>query len=288
MRPTLVQWAIQHGLPGWLIPTYFILVGLSTLAGFWISMRLARSDRADLFLQSRALMVTYLAALAGGYVIESLRMIPTAILTGSIGPVLQAGRSAYGGLLFGALFSILYLRRVGQPVGAFMDRAAIGAGLVFFCVRSGCFLAGCDYGQPSAVPWAMRFPPGSLAAQEHARYGWVPAGFPSLPVHPTQLYEACLGLVGAAAAALVLRRVPRDGRAFLTFLSVYALGRFSIELLRGDVARGLYLGLSTAQYISGALLSLCVVLFLWLRSARNPSDAPADASRSPAACVAAP
>lgn len=273
MRPTLVAWVMQRGLPGWIVPTYFILVGLSSLLAFLIAVRLARRDGADLFMQKRALMVTYLAALAGGYVLESLRMVPVALLLGSIRPVLEAGRSAYGGLLFAILGAILYLRRTGQPAGAFLDRTSIGAGIVFCCVRTGCFLAGCDYGQPTAVAWGMRFPSGSLAAMDHAQRGWVPAGFPSLPVHPTQLYEAMLGLLGAAVAGFVLMRRPRgaaaDGTAFLSFLTVYAVGRFTIELLRGDQTRGLYLGLSTAQYISLGILSTCVVLAWRLRTARS-------------------
>mgnify|MGYP000039930473 CR=1 FL=1 len=266
MRPTLVLWMVEHGLPGWIVPTYFILVGLSGLVACMIVMRIARSDGADLFWQSRALLVTYLSALAGGYIVESLRMVPVAIVTGSLGPIFSAGRSAYGGLLTALLCATLYLRHNGQSVSAFLDRVAVGAGVVFCFVRTGCFLAGCDYGQPTAGPGGLRFPPGSLAAVEHAQRGWVPMGFPSLPVHPTQLYEASLGLIAAAAAALVLRRRPRDGSAWLAFLTVYGCGRFVIELWRGDASRGLYLGMSTAQYISLAILGACAVLALRIRS----------------------
>ena len=91
---------------------------------------------------------------------------------------------------------------------------------------------------------------------------------PVAPVHPTQLYEASLGLLAAALSALVLRCRPRDGSAFLAFLAVYGGGRFAIELWRGDESRGLYLGLSTAQYISLLILATCAV-FVWrLRTAR--------------------
>ena len=269
MRPTLVLWAIEHGLPGWLVPTYFILVGFSALIAIALAMRIARADGAELFWQSRALIVTYLAALAGGYLVESLRMVPVAVMTGSVVPILQAGRSAYGGLLTAIVCSVLYLRRNGQSVGAFLDRTAVGAGIVFCFVRTGCFLAGCDYGQPTAGPSGLRFPPGSLAAIDHAQRGWVPAGFPSLPVHPTQLYEASLGLLAAAAAAVVLRHRPRDGSAFLAFLTVYGCGRFGIELWRGDETRGLYLGLSTAQYISLTILSICAITAWRLRTTRT-------------------
>ncbi len=47
----------------------------------------------------------------------------------------------------------------------------------------------------------------------------------------------------------------RDGRAFATFLATYAVGRFAIEFLRGDQDRGLALGLSTAQWVSVAIVA---------------------------------
>jgi prolipoprotein diacylglyceryltransferase len=131
---------------------------------------------------------------------------------------------------------------------------AVGTGLVFAAVRTGCFLAGCDYGRPTAGPLGVRFPPGSSAAIDHAARGYVPDGAESLPVHPTQLYEAGIGLVAAAVAAIVLARRARSGAAFRAWLAVYAAGRFTIELLRGDADRGLYLGLSTAQWVSVSVL----------------------------------
>jgi prolipoprotein diacylglyceryltransferase len=141
-------------------------------------------------------------------------------------------------------------------------------------VRTGCFLAGCDYGLPTAHAWGVRFPPGSLAALDHARRGFIPPGAPSLPVHPTQLYEAVLGLLAAALSSLALARGRRDGRAFSIFLVVYAVGRFAIEFWRGDQERGRAFGLSTAQWVS---VAIGVVLMVWvlyrsiLRHGREPA-----------------
>jgi prolipoprotein diacylglyceryltransferase len=148
----------------------------------------------------------------------------------------------------------LYLGCARQPIVPFLDRAAIGTGLTYALVRTGCFLAGCDYGLPTASSWGVRFPPGSLAALDHVRRGFIPPGSPSLPVHPTQLYEAALGLLAAACAAAPIARGRRDGRAFAVFLAVYASGRFVIEFLRGDQERGRALALSTAQWVSVAIL----------------------------------
>jgi prolipoprotein diacylglyceryltransferase len=253
MRPVVLAWLARHGLPAWLLPDYFQLAVLATFAGSAIALELARRDGASRTHTARAIACAYLAALLGGYLFEALRALPAAWAAHSWGPVLHAGRAAYGGLLAAIAAAALYLARAGEPIAPFFDRVAIGSGLTFALVRTGCFLAGCDYGRPTARPWGVRFPRGSLAALDHARRGFVPHGAPSLPVHPTQLYEAALGLAAAALAAIPLARGRRDGLAFTVFLASYAAGRFAIEILRGDDLRGHALGLSTAQCVSIAI-----------------------------------
>jgi prolipoprotein diacylglyceryltransferase len=197
-----------------------------------------------------------------------------ALASGSWRSVLHPGRAAYGGLIGASVAAALYLVATRQPVVEFFDRIAVGAGLSFTLVRTGCFLAGCDYGLPTAHAWGVRFPSGSLAALDHARRGFIPPGAPSLPVHPTQLYEAVLGLLAAALSSLALARGRRDGRAFSIFLVVYAVGRFAIEFWRGDQERGRAFGLSTAQWVS---VAIGVVLMVWvlyrsiLRHGREPA-----------------
>jgi len=221
------------------------------------ALRYAREDGASMEQTARALALAYVGALGGGYVFEWLRVLPDALGEMSFAPFFRVGRAAYGGLIFGVVLPALYLRRVGASVGAFLDRVSVGTGLTFLLVRTGCFLEGCDYGTPTAAPWGVRFPPGSYAATAHAWQRWVAVGARSLPVHPTQLYEAAVGALGAAVAWAVLRRRRvRDGAAFLAFLGVYAAGRFGVELLRGDAERGRYGALSTGQVVSLALLVL--------------------------------
>ena len=266
-----VAWLVRHGLPGWLVPDYFKLAVIAALVSSVIALRLAARDRASQMHTARAIACAYLGALAGGYVFEAVRALPVAFASGSWRPVLHPGRAAYGGLLAAMAAAALYLVATRQPIAEFFDRIAVGAGLSFTFVRTGCFLAGCDYGLPTAQPWGVRFPPGSLAALDHARRGFIPSGVPSLPVHPTQLYEAALGLLAAALAALALLpslRGRRDGRAFAIFLGVYAAGRFPLEFLRGDQDRGLAFGLSTAQWVSLAIGLALIVRVVLVRGRR--------------------
>lgn len=279
MRTLLVLWLHAHGLPGWLAPDYFTMVAIGSLVGSMLALRFARRDGADVTRSARALALAYASALVGGQLFEVLRAVPTALVQWSVAPLFSTGRTAYGGLLAGILGATLYARRAKLPIGAFFDRASVGTGIIFGCVRIGCFLAGCDYGAPTSSPLGVRFPAGSLAAYDHATRGWVPPGAPSLPVHPTELYESAVGFTAAALCALVLKYGPRDGRAFLTFLAVYAPGRFALEFFRGDADRGVYGSLSTSQWVSVAIL--VALPFLWLaartsskRSAPSPSRPP--------------
>jgi phosphatidylglycerol---prolipoprotein diacylglyceryl transferase len=255
MRPLVLAWMAHHGLPRWLLLDYFELAALAALVGSVLALHLADRDGVSRGHTARAIACAYVAALVGGYLFEALRALPAAVAAESWRPLAHPGRAAYGGLLFAVGAAALYLRSVRQPLPPFFDRVAVGAGLTFALVRTGCFLAGCDYGAPTAHLWGVRFPPGSLAALDHARRGFVPRGAASLPVHPTQLYEAALGLLAAGVAAIPLARGRRDGRAFTVFLGVYAAGRFAIEFLRGDQDRGQAFGLSTGQWVSVAIVA---------------------------------
>ncbi|WP_394826983.1 prolipoprotein diacylglyceryl transferase [Pendulispora albinea] len=276
MRPILVMWLAAHGVPGWLAPDYATMCGVATLLGAIVALRLAARDGASIPTQARALALAYLAALLGGYVFEWVRAIPGALAAGSWDPILTSGRAAYGGLLAGIAVPAIYLRvRSGagepspwMPARAFLDRATPGMGFAFALVRIGCFLEGCDYGRPTSSLLGVRFPAGSIAADEHALRGWIPLGVPSLPVHATELYESLVGVAASLYAWRWLRRVnpehpersTRDGGAFLAWMAIYASGRFLLELLRGDEDRGVYLGWSSAQIVSIALLAATFAL----------------------------
>lgn len=267
MRPELVDFLLAHGLPHYLAPDYAWMIGLAGLLTLTIVTRAARADGEDPADETRTLIAVYVAALAGGYVYEWLRHVPDAIAAGSMLPILRSGRAAWGGVIFGSLAGAFHLRVVRRaPIGPFFDRMALAAGPTFFLVRFGCFLAGCDFGAPTASPLGVRFPGESLAALDHATRGWVPLESASLPVHPTQLYEGTLAL-GATLVAWSVRRGLRTGRhpslvpgdAFLTWLGLYSLARFAVEELRADDGRGTYGALSTAQWTSLGVVTLIVL-----------------------------
>jgi len=170
----------------------------------------------------------------------------------------EGGLVFYGGFIAAALTAFWYLRRHHMPFLAHADTLIPSVALGHFFGRLGCFAAGCCWGAPSHahVPWLTRFPPESLAYQTfagrpNAAELIAAGGLSTVPIHPTQLYEA-LGEL-ALFALLVLAVRPRkrfDGQVLACWLMAYAVLRTVVELFRGDVERGLVAGISVGLWTS--------------------------------------
>ncbi|MCP4806143.1 MAG: prolipoprotein diacylglyceryl transferase [Proteobacteria bacterium] len=162
---------------------------------------------------------------------------------GQIINVRDGGLVFYGGLI-GVLiaFSIIIWRKKLPPL-KILDILAplIPFGIVFG--RSGCLMAGCCYGLPTDLPWAVTFTHELSVAPLN------------IPLHPTQIYEVLYGAGLFGLLVWMRKHVKFDGQLILTFLTLYPLMRSANELLRGDAERGFFLdgSLSNAQAISVAV-----------------------------------
>lgn len=182
----------------------------------------------------------------------------------------NGGLAYYGGLLGGTAAALWVLKRDRLPLLKVADITMTGVAMGLFFGRIGCFLAGCCYGVLADHPPGTSFPAWSPASEGQFREGLLAhPGMPSLPVHPTQLYEAlgCL-VLSVALSQWAPRRQRFDGQPTLLFLLGYAVLRFLLEYVRAD-DRGLYFGLSTSQWIS--LLIAGLVALLWRRFQRAAS-----------------
>jgi phosphatidylglycerol:prolipoprotein diacylglycerol transferase len=181
------------------------------------------------------------------------------------------GMTYYGGFIGAAIAAWFLLKRDKFPFWKAADMAgfAIPLGLCFG--RMGCLFAGCCFGATCDLPWAISFPWRSAASEAQFKAHTIPsARMWSLPVHPTQLYEAAASLVIAAVClAVVHPRKRYDGQVFAAFLVLYAVARFALETMRRD-DRGGMLGLSTSQLIGVGLVGVGVLVHvLRTRAARE-------------------
>ena len=194
----------------------------------------------------------------------------------------NAGYAYYGGLITASLAAWWLLKRDRFPFWKAADMAgfAIPIGLGFG--RMGCLLAGCCFGAPSSSSIAMQFPANGNASDTQWKAGLLASPrLPSLPVHPTQIYESAGSLAVAAICLFYVHGRKRyDGHVFVWFLVLYAVMRFVVEFFRAD-DRGAVLNLTTSQIIGLALIVLAGLLHRVLRTrseAKTESSPPAVAA----------
>jgi phosphatidylglycerol:prolipoprotein diacylglycerol transferase len=173
----------------------------------------------------------------------------------------RSGGVFYGGLLAAVGVAFWYIAKHRLPFWTTCDVFAPGIALGHVTGRLGCLAAGCCYGRPTDVPWAVVFTNPLAAANVGTPLG--------IPLHPTQIYEA-----GAALLILVLllaterRGRPFPGRTFWSYMFLYAVSRYIIEIYRGD-PRGMVFGIwSTSQFISLILAPLSLAMLFWLSRVR--------------------
>jgi phosphatidylglycerol:prolipoprotein diacylglycerol transferase len=192
-----------------------VLVALGALVGLWIFRReLQRSRLPESAVDSAVAGI--LGGMAGAkllWVFEHLGEEPTRDLIFSRG-----GMSWFGGLAGGVLAGLAVMQWKRLPKVAVLAAATPALAVGHLIGRIGCFLVGDDYGRPSSLPWAVAFPEGLPPT--------------SVPVHPTQLYEA----VALVPIALLLVRLRRRGASDRVVLGSYFLLagalRFGIEFIR--------------------------------------------------------
>ena len=240
------------------IYSYGVLLAAAYLLGLWMAARRARQAGLD---ANRVLDLgiwVIIAALVGAKAL--LFIVDFEQFTSSwqeFMTLLRSGGVFYGGLIAAVLVCIYQLRKHQLPLWTSGDLFAPGIALGYMVGRLGCLMAGCCYGKPADVPWAITFtdPVANLNV-----------GTPlNVPLHPTQLYESLAGLV-ILILLLVLERRGRSfpGRTFWLFVFLYSVSRFVIEFYRGD-DRGVILGLvSTSQFISIVLAPLSLIMLVWL------------------------
>lgn len=180
----------------------------------------------------------------------------------------RLGGVFYGGLLLAVIVAFWYIARHRMPFWTTCDVFAPGIALGHVTGRLGCLAAGCCYGKPTDVPWAIVFT-NPLAATNVG----TPLG---IPLHPTQLYEAGAALVIVTLLLVTERRGrPFAGRTFWSYMFLYAVSRYVIEMYRGD-PRGTVFGIfSTSQFISVVLGPLSLFMLFWLsrRLPQTPEQA---------------
>jgi phosphatidylglycerol:prolipoprotein diacylglycerol transferase len=254
------------------ITGYGLMLMVAFLTGGWLIVRQLRENN----LKEDYAADIVAAAVIGGIIGAKLWYVA---LTRDPGALFSRGGLVwYGGFIGGALAVMLNGWRLGVPLRWTMQLAAPALAAAYALGRVGCWLVNDDYGRPTTLPWAVKFPEGlppSTAGNMHHLFGVpVPAGMdPStvLAVHPTQLYEVAAMLIAFAVLWSLRKRGRPIGWLFGLYLIFAGVERFLVEIVRAKDDR--FLGPFTlAQLASVILIAIGILLVsIWRR---GPSPAP--------------
>jgi phosphatidylglycerol---prolipoprotein diacylglyceryl transferase len=244
------------------IYTYGVLLAASYLFGLRLAMWRAKKWGLD---PNRVLdlgIYIIIAALVGAKLLLLIVDFDQFKNPSDLLNLARLGGVFYGGLLLAVGVAFWYIARHRMPFWTTCDVFAPGIALGHVTGRLGCLAAGCCYGKPTNVPWAVVFTNPLAAANVGTPLG--------IPLHPTQVYEASASLIILVLLLATERRGRRfAGRTFWAYMFLYAVSRYIIEIYRGD-PRGTVFGLfSTSQFISLVLGPLSVIMLVWL-SRRTP------------------
>ena len=264
MHPILFE------IGGFPVYTYGVLLAAAYLLGLQFALVRARSRGLDANRVMDLGIWIIVSALAGAKLLllvvewDTYGRNPRELVT-----LVRSGGVFYGGLIAAVSVALWYLWRHRMPVWQVTDAFAPGIALGHVIGRVGCLFAGCCFGRPTSVPWAITF---------HNEYAEQNVGTPlNVPLHPTQLYEAGAELLILALLLATERKGrPFAGRTFWLYMLLYGISRFVIEFYRGD-SRGAVGMFSTSQFVSLVIIPLSLVMLYYL--GRRGTPAPTAAAR---------
>ena len=243
--------------------SYGLLLATAYLVAITVAARLAASDNVP---SNRIWDIGFISILSaligakvlliltdpGGYLARPSRLISLEFW--------QAGGVFYGGFIGAVIGCALYMRKAPElKFWSIADVAAPAIALGQSIGRVGCFAAGCDYGKPADLPWAVTF------TSEYAhKYIGVPL---HVALHPSQLYESGASFLIFLLLLWIYRKKSFNGQVFCSYLVGYGIARFLLEFLRGDLGRGFVFGglLSTSQFISLLIVPAGILGYLYFR-----------------------
>jgi phosphatidylglycerol:prolipoprotein diacylglycerol transferase len=240
--------------------TYGFFLAIAFLSAIYVAGREARRLGLPVGQFYDLCFYVVLAALIGSrllYVLLDLKPFLANPL--KIFALWEGGLVFHGGVILALIVAFYYMRRHHMPWRQALDSLGLGLPVGQMFGRLGCFLAGCCYGRPSDLPWAVTFTnPQSLCPLRE-------------PLHPSQLYEALMA-AGVFGLLYMLRtRTRYPGQLILTYFCLAGVVRFIVEFFRhpGDYRGPLLFGWMPLTQVVAASFSLLCCGLLWYLGRRQ-------------------
>jgi len=167
----------------------------------------------------------------------------------------EGGMSFHGGLVGVLIALVMFARRRGREIGDVFDFTAPLPAIGFGAGRIGNYINGELWGKPTDVPWAVIVD--------------------GTPLHPSQLYEACLEGLLLFVIVWWFTSTPRPRWAASgLFLICYGVFRFAVEFVRvPDANRGylLFDWVTMGQILSTPMIVIGILMLVIAYRRNQPS-----------------
>jgi len=234
------------------IPTYGTCIVLAIAAAVFVAYPRLKKRHGDINDFIVVVAVTVVMAMLWAkllYIFISYGVTQAVIdmIKGQVEGFMQGGLVFYGGLIGGVIGALVTMKLLRVNFNDYIESIAPVIPLAHGIGRIGCLMAGCCHGFPYDGALAVTSP-----------------YVPETTLFPIQGVEALLLFSLSGTMLLLGKRFKLSG---VKLLCVYGIGypiiRFTLEFFRGDLIRGIYGGLSTSQWISIGIATLCVGLLVY-------------------------
>ena len=234
-----------------LIPMYGVCMMVGILISSYIAFVRTKQANGD----SNSLIIIAACAIGCGLFGAKLLYIAVTygvvnslsqMLAGNFSFLLEGGQVFYGGLIGGIVGAVLGAWFTHDDLALYCDAIVPCIPLGHAFGRLGCFFAGCCYGMPYEGFGSLSFPAVGINYQ----------------TFPVQLLEMAINIGIFVYLIFYTHKDHKRYHVLYRYLLVYAVSRFALEFMRGDLVRGISNGQSTSQWISIGLFFMSILLML--------------------------
>lgn len=246
------------------IGSYALFSFVGIFAAVVVAMRLAKKIKIEFEDIILMVLVVVGGTLVGGHLLYAITnidkiikysvIIAQKIKIGEFKPIYIiyvltecfGGMVFYGGFIGASIALYIYIRssKLGNKK-EMMDIYAVSVPLFHAFGRIGCFFGGCCYGVESKFGFIAE----NILLPEMS----------GVRRFPISLLESLFNFLLFSFLLYLFKNNFKKGRLIFVYMPVYAVGRFIFEFFRGDEIRGIFLHLSTSQWISIILFVVGVI-----------------------------
>ena len=163
------------------------------------------------------------------------------------------GLAIWGALAGGGLALVIFVWRRQLPLGRVVDALVPGLIVAQIIGRVGCIINGDAYGGITDLPWAFIYT--NPAA-------FIPDNLLGVPTHPYPVYEMMWNSMVLLGIVRFGHHLKKDGLLFLSYLSLYSVGRILLTFVRQEnIIIG---GLQQAQIIALLIIASSIAMMVYI------------------------